>query len=189
VGAALIGLPFCLPLLVLAALLIVLDSRGPLFYVQERAGRNGRPFKMLKLRTMRVGADAELGTLIDLDALQEPVFKLKDDPRVTRVGRLLRRWSIDELPQLINVLRGEMSLVGPRPEETWIVARYSPLHRLRLRARPGMTGPVQVSGRADLSLQERVRLEVAYIERYRLVRDVEILIKTIPAVIRGEGAY
>jgi lipopolysaccharide/colanic/teichoic acid biosynthesis glycosyltransferase len=179
----------CTPLLAGTALLIALDSRGPVFYRQERAGRFGRPFKIIKLRTMHVGAEERLGALIDLDGLQEPAFKLKDDPRVTRLGRLLRRWSVDELPQLLNVLRGEMSLVGPRPEETWIVARYSPWHRQRLRARPGMTGPVQINGRADLPLKERVRLEVEYIEGYRLWRDVEILVKTIPAVIRGEGAY
>ena len=187
--AAAIALLLCAPLLAGTALLIALDSRGPILYRQERAGRFGCPFKILKLRTMRVGAEEELEELVDVEALQEPVFKLKDDPRVTRVGRFLRRWSIDELPQLVNVLRGEMSLVGPRPEETWIVARYSRWHRQRLWARPGMTGPVQVSGRADLSLQERVQLEVKYIEGYRLWRDVAILLKTVPAVIRGEGAY
>jgi lipopolysaccharide/colanic/teichoic acid biosynthesis glycosyltransferase len=187
--AAAIALPLCAPLLAGAALLIALDSRGPILYRQERAGRYGRPFKILKLRTMCVGAEEELEELVDLEQLQEPVFKLKNDPRVTHVGRFLRRWSIDELPQLVNVLLGEMSLVGPRPEETWIVARYSRWHRQRLWARPGLTGPVQVSGRADLRLKERVRLEVEYIEGYRLWRDVEILLKTVPAVIRGEGAY
>jgi lipopolysaccharide/colanic/teichoic acid biosynthesis glycosyltransferase len=163
VGAA-VGLVVCAPVLAGAALLIKLDSKGPVLYKQERAGRYGRPFTMFKLRTMVVNADELLNLYVDVAALEEPVFKLKDDPRVTRVGRVLRRWSLDELPQLFNVLRGEMSLVGPRPEETWLVERYTSWHRQRLRAKPGITGPVQVNGRADVPLSERVRLEVDYIK-------------------------
>jgi lipopolysaccharide/colanic/teichoic acid biosynthesis glycosyltransferase len=189
VVGALVGIPLSAPLMLVAAILIKLDSRGPVLFVQERVGKDGRPFRMYKLRSMVANAEALLDELVDLDALDEPVFKLKDDPQVTRVGRFLRRWSIDELPQLVNVLRGEMSLVGPRPEEARIVCYYSPWHRRRLRAKPGITGPVQVNGRGDLSLEERVRLEVDYIRHYSLRRDVELLLRTIPVVIRGDGSY
>jgi lipopolysaccharide/colanic/teichoic acid biosynthesis glycosyltransferase len=134
-------------------------------------------------------AEDLLDQLVDLDSLDEPVFKLRNDPRVTRVGRFLRRWSIDELPQFLNVLRGDMSLVGPRPEEVRIVRYYDAWHRQRLRVKPGVTGPVQVNGRGDLSLEERVRLEVDYIRNYSLRRDLRILLRTIPAVIRGSGSY
>lgn len=186
---ALIGIPLCAPLMIVTAILIKLDSRGPVLFTQERVGKNGKSFRIYKFRTMVVNAEELLDQFIDLDALDEPVFKLKDDPRVTRIGRFLRRWSIDELPQLFNVLKGEMSLVGPRPEEVRIVRYYSRWHRRRLTAKPGMTGPVQVSGRGDLSLEERVRLEVDYIRHYSLRRDVQILLRTIPAVIGGDGSY
>jgi lipopolysaccharide/colanic/teichoic acid biosynthesis glycosyltransferase len=186
---SLLALLLLAPMMGLAAVAIVLDSRGPVFYTQERAGKNGHPFTMFKLRTMVVNAEQLLDELIDLDALDEPMFKIKDDPRITRVGRVLRRWSIDEVPQLFNVLRGEMSLVGPRPEESRIVARYGEWHRERLKAKPGITGPMQVNGRGDLPFEERARLEIDYIEHYTLVRDLCILIRTIPAVLRGDGAY
>jgi lipopolysaccharide/colanic/teichoic acid biosynthesis glycosyltransferase len=189
VALTLFVLPCVAPIMAVAALLIKLDSRGPVFFVQERAGRGGKPFKMLKFRTMVENAEELLGDLVDLDALQDPMFKLKDDPRITRVGKLLRRWSVDELPQLFNVLRGEMSLVGPRPEESRIVARYGEWHRQRLMAKPGLTGPMQVNGRGDLPFEARARLEIAYIERYTLWQDVRILLRTIPAVILGKGAY
>jgi lipopolysaccharide/colanic/teichoic acid biosynthesis glycosyltransferase len=117
------------------------------------------------------------------------VFKLENDPRITRVGRILRRTSVDELPQLFNVLKGEMSLVGPRPEEIRIVKRYTSWHRKRLAVKPGMTGPMQVNGRGNLSLEERVRLELDYIRNYSLWRDVKIMLKTVPVVIRGDGSY
>lgn len=186
---ALIGIPVCTPLMMVTAVLIKLDSRGPILFTQERVGETGEVFRIFKFRTMVVNAEELLDHLIDLDALDEPVFKLKNDPRVTRIGRVLRRWSIDELPQLFNVLKGEMSLVGPRPEEVRIVRYYSPWHWRRLMAKPGVTGPVQVSGRGDLSLTERVHLEVDYIRNYSVRRDVKILLKTIPAVIQGNGSY
>jgi lipopolysaccharide/colanic/teichoic acid biosynthesis glycosyltransferase len=126
--------------------------------------------------------------LVDIDALDEPMLKLGDDPRITRVGRVLRHWSIKVL-QLFNVLRGEMSLVGPWPEEWRLVARYSEWHRERLQVKPGLTGPMQVNGRGDLPYEERARLEIDYIEHHTLWRDVGILLKTIPAVILGKGAY
>jgi lipopolysaccharide/colanic/teichoic acid biosynthesis glycosyltransferase len=186
---ALVALVLSAPVIVLAALLIKLDSRGPVLFVQERAGENGRPFRMYKLRTMVDNAEELLERIIDIDTLDEPMFKLRDDPRVTRLGRAFRRCSIDELPQLFNVLRGEMSLVGPRPEETRIVRRYSQWHRMRLKAKPGISGPVQVNGRGDLPLERRVQLEVDYIEHWSLWSDFTILLKTIPVVLRGNGSY
>ncbi|HEV7846237.1 MAG TPA: exopolysaccharide biosynthesis polyprenyl glycosylphosphotransferase [Thermoleophilaceae bacterium] len=177
------------PVLVVAAIAIKLDSRGPVLYVQRRAGLEGRPFRMLKFRTMVDGAHHRLEEVVQLDGLDDPMFKLRDDPRVTRAGRILRRWSLDELPQLLNVLRGDMSLVGPRPEQVELVERYQPEHRFRLDARPGMTGPMQVFGRGDLAFDERLAVEREYIENVSLGRDIRILAMTIPVVISGRGAF
>jgi len=152
-------------------------------------GENGRPFRMVKLRTMVDGAEEMLPALVDLESLPSPAFKLRDDPRVTRVGRFLRRTSLDELPQLWNVLRGEMSLVGPRPEETRVVRLYNDWHRRRLAVKPGITGPMQVNGRADLSLDERTRLELDYVRHYSLWKDICILLRTVVAVVSGRGVY
>jgi lipopolysaccharide/colanic/teichoic acid biosynthesis glycosyltransferase len=176
------------PVLAGLIVLIKLDSPGPAFFVQERVGENGRRFRMLKLRSMVAGAE-QLASLPAGNALPGAAPKLPGDPRVTRLGRVLRRWSLDELPQFWNVLVGDMSLVGPRPEETRVVAEYSDWHRARLAVRPGLTGPMQINGRGELPLDERVRLELDYIEHYSLVRDAAILLKTVPAVIRGDGAY
>ena len=186
---ALMSLLLFAPLMIVAAVLIKLFSPGPVLFIQERVGRNGKPFRIYKFRSMVENAEGLLDELIDLEALDEPVFKLKDDPRVTRLGRFLRRWSIDELPQLFNVLKGEMSLVGPRPEEVRIVRYYNGRQRRRLQAKPGMTGPVQTSGRADLSLEDRVRLEIDYIHNNSFRGDLSILVRTIPVVIRGDGSY
>jgi exopolysaccharide biosynthesis polyprenyl glycosylphosphotransferase len=186
---AVIGLPLSLPLMAVAAVVIKLDSPGPILFEQMRAGQHGKVFKIYKLRTMVANAEELLEDLIDLDELEEPMFKLKDDPRVTRVGGFLRRWSIDELPQLYNVLKGEMSLVGPRPEEARLVERYSQWHRLRLQAKPGITGPVQINGRGDLPLEMRVQLEVEYIDNYSVWKDLVILLKTVPVVVLGNGSY
>jgi len=144
---------------------------------------------MLKFRTMVADAEKLLPQLIELDRLSEPVFKLRHDPRVTRVGRLLRRASLDELPQFWNVLRGDMSLVGPRPEEEQIVARYKPEHLVRLQVKPGLTGPMQVSGRGSLSLDERLAVEREYIENLSIGRDLRILAMTGTALISGRGAF
>jgi lipopolysaccharide/colanic/teichoic acid biosynthesis glycosyltransferase len=144
---------------------------------------------MLKFRTMRTGADKQVSELVRLDELDEPMFKLRDDPRVTGVGRVLRRLSLDELPQLLNVLSGQMSIVGPRPEELGLVKRYKPEHRLRLAVKPGMTGPMQVNGRADLTFAERLALELNYIENLSLGRDLRLLVQTASAVARRNGAY
>jgi exopolysaccharide biosynthesis polyprenyl glycosylphosphotransferase len=177
------------PVMVLAALAILIDSGLPVFFRQKRAGKDGEPFTMLKFRTMVADAEDRLGELIDLSKLDEPAFKIPDDPRVTRVGKFLRRTSIDELPQLINVLRGEMSLVGPRPEEEAVVALYDERQRGRLAIKPGLTGPMQVYGRSDLTFEERLAMERDYLDNLSLLTDLQILIRTPRAIVRGEGAY
>lgn len=188
-GVATIGLLLFAPFALVAAIAIKLDTPGPVLFSQIRAGLDGRPFRMYKLRTMTVDAEQELERLVDFDGLEEPVFKLRDDPRITRVGRFLRRLSVDEVPQLINVLVGEMSIVGPRPEQVEIVERYSDAERVRLSVKPGVTGPMQVFGRGELTFSERLAVEIQYIENPSLGQDLRILIHTIPAVIRGTGAY
>ena len=177
------------PLLLLAGLATLLDSGRPVFFRQQRAGKDGVPFTVLKFRTMVADAEDRLGELIDLSKLDEPAFKIPDDPRVTRVGRFLRRTSIDELPQLINVLRGQMSLVGPRPEEVAVVALYDERQRGRLAIKPGLTGPMQVYGRGDLTFEERLAMERDYLDNLSLLIDVQILMRTPRAIMRGEGAY
>jgi len=189
IAGALVGLLAAIPLVALAALAIKLDSPGPVFYWQVRIGENGRPFRIAKLRSMVADADARLDELVDFAALSaEPAFKLANDPRVTRVGRILRRTSLDEAPQFFNVLRGEMSLVGPRPEEARVVSLYSDYQRRRLAVKPGITGPMQVSGRGALSFNERLALELEYIEHFSLWRDFAILVQTLPVVMQGKGA-
>jgi len=184
---------FCLllmsPLFVIIPLLIWMDSRGKVFFVQERAGANGKPFRLFKFRSMVDGADKQLADLVDLDQLEEPVYKIPNDPRVTRIGRFLRRTSLDEIPQFLNVLKGDMSVVGPRPEAVEVVDRYNLWQRKRLNVKPGITGPMQVSGRGDLSLDDRIRLELVYISNYSIFHDIKLLIQTLPAIVRGRGAY
>jgi lipopolysaccharide/colanic/teichoic acid biosynthesis glycosyltransferase len=182
------GLLFTLIAWPLLALLIKLDSQGPVFFKQDRVGERGQLFTMIKFRTMRVGAAEQWPELVTTLGLSEPVLKLDDDPRLTGVGRFLRRWSLDELPQFWNVLTGHMSLVGPRPEEPRVVAHYTDRHRRRLAVKPGMTGPMQIDARADLTLDERVDLELHYIEHYSIGRDLSILWRTIPVIVRGRGA-
>ena len=188
IAGSLAGLTAALLLGPFIALAIKLTSPGPILFRQQRVGQAGKPFTIYKFRSMCANAEEELDKLIDLDGLQEPAFKLKDDPRITPFGRFLRRWSLDELPQFWNVFKGDMSLIGPRPEEARIVARYTDWHRRRLAVKPGLTGPMQVNGRGDLPLDQRVRLELDYIENYSLRRDLVILLKTIPAVFKGDGA-
>jgi len=177
------------PFLLVAAVLIKLDSRGPVFFRQVRIGKNGKPFTMFKLRTMVQDAEQKLDDLIDLDALEEPVFKIANDPRVTRVGRFLRRSSLDEVPQFINVVRGDMSLVGPRPEEEAVVALYDERQRQRLSVKPGLTGPMQVAGRGSLNFEERLALERDYLDNLTISGDIGILLRTPRAVIKGDGAF
>ncbi|HEU4905864.1 MAG TPA: exopolysaccharide biosynthesis polyprenyl glycosylphosphotransferase [Solirubrobacterales bacterium] len=177
------------PLLALLALLVLIDSGRPVLFRQRRVGKDGRAFTVLKFRTMVKGAEEQLGELVDLDKLDEPAFKIADDPRITRSGRLLRRYSFDELPQLLNVVRGEMSLVGPRPEEEAVVALYDERQRLRLAVKPGMTGPMQVYGRADLTFEERLAMERDYLDNISVAGDLAILLRTPAAIVRGDGAY
>jgi exopolysaccharide biosynthesis polyprenyl glycosylphosphotransferase len=177
------------PLLLGIALAILLDSGRPVLFRQRRAGLEGEPFTMLKFRTMVADAEERLGELVDLSKLEQPAFKIPDDPRVTRIGRRLRRSSLDELPQLFNVLRGSMSLVGPRPEEESVVALYDERQRGRLAVKPGVTGPMQVYGRSDLTFEERLALERDYLDNLSIAGDLAILIRTPRAVVRGEGAH
>ncbi len=186
IAGSLIGLALTAPLLPVLAIAIKLDSPGPALFTQERAGENGRPFQIVKLRTM---VDDAENVRPEPKVTEAFSLKFRDDPRITRVGRLLRRTSLDELPQFWNVLKGEMSLVGPRPEETQIVRTYSDWHRQRLAVKPGMTGPMQVNGRGNLGLDERIHLELEYIRNYSIWKDLVILARTVVAVISGQGAY
>ena len=178
------------PVLGAIALAVRLDSPGPVLFRQTRVGARGEEFQMLKFRTMCADAEARLRELASsTDAGNTVLFKMKADPRVTRVGRLLRRYSLDELPQLINVLRGEMSLVGPRPPLPSEVAGYEPDAVRRLRVQPGLTGLWQVSGRSDLSWEDSLRLDLWYVDNWSLVLDLQILARTARAVLKGQGAY
>jgi exopolysaccharide biosynthesis polyprenyl glycosylphosphotransferase len=198
IAVATLALVLLSPLWVLMALLIKLDSKGPVLYRQERVGMDGRIFLFLKFRTMRTGADDRIHREFqrqyiegrpetNLGDSQRPVYKLHDDPRVTRTGRWLRRTSLDELPQLLNVLRGDMSLVGPRPPIPYEVEAYALWHRKRLDMKPGMTGLWQVSGRNRLSFDEMVRLDLSYIENWSLWLDLKIMLRTLPVLLRGEA--
>jgi lipopolysaccharide/colanic/teichoic acid biosynthesis glycosyltransferase len=184
------GLLFIGPLLLVAAVAIKLDSKGPVFFRQERVGQNGRRFAMFKLRTMVVNADALKDRLEkeNATALDGVRFKMKADPRITRVGRVLRRFSVDEMPQLWNVLRGDMTLIGPRPAVMREVAQYDVRALRRLEVPQGLTCFWQVQGRSDLSFEEQVELDVQYIDRARATDSVRILLKTVPAVLTGRGA-
>jgi lipopolysaccharide/colanic/teichoic acid biosynthesis glycosyltransferase len=183
------GLVLLAPLMLFIAIAVRFSSRGPALFRQVRAGRDGKPFKILKFRTMCHDAEERIGEVISPDELKEPMFKLRQDPRVTKVGRYLRRASLDELPQLLNVLRGDMSLVGPRPEELWLVERYGETQRFRLQMRPGLTGPMQVHGRGELNFQERLAVEREYVENYSIRKDLKILLRTVSIIWRGPGAY
>lgn len=173
----------------LSALLVRLSSPGPVIFRQERAGLNGRPFVMLKFRSMRAGAETERDELAAHNEMSGPVFKMRDDPRTTAVGRFLRRHSLDELPQLWNVLRGEMSLVGPRPLPLAEVSRFAdPAQRRRLSVKPGLTCLWQIRGRNDISsFEEWVRLDLEYIDQWSLWLDLKILFATVPVALFGRG--
>ena len=183
-----IGLAIALPVVALAALFIRLSSRGPIFFKQTRSGRNGRAFEMVKLRTMVPDAESLKEGLQGLNELDGPVFKITNDPRITPVGRVLRKFSIDELPQFWNVLRGEMSLVGPRPPTPDEVLQYTGSERRRLSMRPGLTCLWQVSGRNAVGFEDWMKLDLEYIDDWSLLNDAQILARTIPAVFLGRGA-
>ncbi|MEZ4736359.1 MAG: sugar transferase [Caldilineaceae bacterium] len=178
-----------LPLMAIIALAIRLDSAGPLIYTQTRIGKNGNPFTCSKFRSMVMDADELRSTLATLNEATGPLFKVRNDPRHTHVGRVLRRYSLDELPQLYNVLRGDMSLVGPRPNLPHEVAQYQEWHKKRLSVSPGITGLWQVSGRSDLTFDEMVLLDIYYVENWSLALDLHILLRSIPAVLHARGAY
>ena len=187
VSLSLIALILTVPLTLIAALAVKLDSPGPVFFRQTRVGKDGETFKILKLRTMVIDAEDRLPELVDLARLEQPAFKIRNDPRVTRVGRFLRRTSLDEIPQLWNVLVGHMSLVGPRPEEEAVVALYDERQRIRLSVKPGLTGPMQVAGRGQLTFEERLALERDYLDNISITGDLLILLKTPGAILRGDG--
>ena len=180
-------LPVALPLLALCALAVLLDSRGPVVIGQTRTGRDARPFRMFKFRTMVRNAEELKAGLAHLNVLPPPDFKIPNDPRITRVGRILRQTSLDELPQLVNVLRGDMSLVGPRPT-SFAATTYSLWHTHRLEVTPGITGLWQVKGRNVTTFDERLRIDIEYIERRSFFYDLKILLLTVPAVFRRSGA-
>jgi exopolysaccharide biosynthesis polyprenyl glycosylphosphotransferase len=187
--SATVGILLLAPILVSIALAVKASSRGPMLFRQERVGRGGRTFTMLKFRSMVVEADSMVDRLAAHSDGNGVLFKKRTDPRVTRVGRVLRRYSLDELPQLFNVLRGDMSLVGPRPPLQREVEQYGrDMHR-RFLVKPGLTGLWQVSGRSDLSWDDSVRVDVRYVENWSLTFDFMILWKTVGAVVRGSGAY
>jgi lipopolysaccharide/colanic/teichoic acid biosynthesis glycosyltransferase len=190
-----LGLPFY----GLIAILIKLTSEGPVLFVQDRVGRDGSPFKFYKFRTMLVdNSDAEhrsfaaefiKGRMMNDAEAKRPVFKLQNDPRVTSIGRFLRKTSLDELPQFINVLRGDMTLVGPRPPLAYELAHYKEWHRGRLTVKPGLTGLWQVSGRSTVPFDEMVMLDLYYIENWSLALDLKIIMRTVPVMLFGLGGY
>ncbi|MEP6620179.1 MAG: sugar transferase [bacterium] len=190
-AGAMVGFVATLPLVALLAVLVKLDSPGPVFFAQARLGFGGRRFMMLKLRTMHEGADSQKGDVAHLNRSDDSrLFKIPEDPRVTRLGRTIRRWSLDELPQLYNVLVGDMSLVGPRPFFEEDLSTYEPHHFRRLSVKPGLTGLWQVSGRNDiLDFEEVVRLDLEYVDQWSLGFDLRILGRTLPAVLHRRGAY
>jgi exopolysaccharide biosynthesis polyprenyl glycosylphosphotransferase len=186
---SILGIIVLSPLLLLTVLAIKLDSKGPAIYSQPRAGKNGKVFKMYKFRSMCENADEKLEDLQKLNEKDGPVFKISNDPRNTRVGRIIRKRSIDELPQLVNIIKGDMSIVGPRPPLLNEVEQYTPHEMQRLTVKPGLTCYWQISGRSNLSFADWVRLDLKYISECSLWTDFKIILKTVPAVLSGRGAY
>lgn len=186
---AVVALTLLAPLMLVVAVMVSMSSRGPALYVQERIGRDGRSINFPKFRSMYVGADERREELHGANEADGPVFKIRQDPRITPIGRILRKFSLDELPQLLSVVRGDMSLVGPRPPLPNEVAAYDDRERARLAVTPGLTCIWQVSGRSDLCFDEWVDMDLAYIRGWSLALDVRILLLTLPAVISGRGAY
>jgi len=187
--AASAGLVLTAPVMLVVAAVIKLESRGPVLFHHVRLGKDGRPFVMLKFRSMRQDAAARQAQLVSENEMPGPVFKIRSDPRVTAVGRFIRKSSLDELPQLWNVLRGEMSLVGPRPPIPDEVARYHPWQRERLAVKPGLTCTWQVSGRSDVPFDDWVQMDIEYVRTRSLLMDLKLLLLTVPAVISARGAY
>lgn len=189
IAASLIFIIVLLPVMIAAAIAVKLSSRGPVLFLQDRVGKNGETFRFAKYRSMFNGAHEELDDLNHLNDVDGPVFKMREDPRVTPVGRFMRKYSIDELPQLFHVLAGRMSLVGPRPPLPAEVATYDEWERQRLLTKPGITCIWQISGRSDLDFETWVTMDVEYIATWRPWLDFKIMLGTIPAVVSGRGAY
>jgi exopolysaccharide biosynthesis polyprenyl glycosylphosphotransferase len=189
VAIAAAGLIFLFPVFLIIALVIRIDSPGPVFFTQIRVGKGENLFSCYKFRSMRRGAEAEQEQLRAYNEADGPIFKIRDDPRITRMGRVLRRTSLDELPQLMNVLMGHMSIVGPRPAPPFEVQRYQVWHKRRLEVAPGMTGLWQVSGRSELTFDEMVLLDLYYIENWSPLLDFQIMLRTFPKMLTGQGAY
>lgn len=189
IGGSLFGLTILLLLLPFIALFILWEDRGPIFYQQERVGLHGRPFQAYKLRSMITNADAYLAQHPKLLQAWQQNGKLQDDPRITRAGRFLRRSSLDELPQVINILRGDMSLVGPRAIQAAEVAAFGELGELRQTVKPGLTGLWQISGRSHTTYEQRLLLDCTYVLECSIEIDMHILIRTLPVVVHGKGAY
>lgn len=188
--ASLIGLVLLSGVFLVLAILIKLDDpHGKVFYSQTRLGKDGRSFQMWKFRSMVAGADKMVDKLLKKNDIEGAMFKIKNDPRITRIGRVIRKYSLDELPQLYNVLRGDMSLVGPRPPLPREVIKYTNYDRQRLTVVPGVTGLWQVSGRNDLDFPEMVALDIHYINNACVLEDIKILLKTVLVVVRPTGAY
>lgn len=185
----LVALAIAAPLMILAAIAVMMSSAGPVFYASERIGLNGATFRMFKFRTMYRDADHQIAQMINAEGANPIFFKVKNDPRITPVGRILRKFSIDELPQFFNVLLGDMNVVGPRPQVRREVDSYDDLFRRRLSVKPGLTGLWQVSGRSDLRIEDAVRLDLSYVENWSPIQDLMIIAKTVKTVLRGEGAY
>ncbi len=186
---SLVIITLLLPLFLFLASIIKMDSRGKIFFTQSRIGRDGKRFKMYKFRSMISNAEEMQANITKQNEADGPIFKIKKDPRITRIGKVLRKLSMDELPQIFNVLRGEMSLVGPRPPLPKEVEKYNTWHLKRLHVNPGMTGLWQVSGRSDLPFEEMVKLDIYYIQTWSVWQDIKILLKTIPVVLFTKGAY
>ena len=177
------------PLLVITAVAIMLEDGGPPFFVQDRAGKDMKSFRFYKFRSMYVGADKKMKELLKDNEQSGHAFKMKNDPRITKVGKFIRRFSIDELPQLLNIIKGDMSIVGPRPILTWQMEEADFHDRQRLIVRPGLTCYWQIQGRADIPWEKWVDLDLDYIEDMGILTDIKIILKTIPAIFRGEGSY
>jgi len=186
---SLIGLVFALPIMVITACLILIEDGRPIFFSQQRAGENGRVFNMLKFRTMVFGAEKLQTEVEKLDASGNIIHKRKDDPRITSVGAFLRRFSLDELPQLFNILQGSMSVVGPRPEMPYLVEKYQPWQRKRFAVPPGLTGWWQVNGRSDRPMHLHTEDDLYYIQNYSIWLDIQILVRTVWVVLIGKGSY
>lgn len=189
ITSALTLLLVTLPILFVTAIAVAVSTRGPIFYVQERVGRAGRRFRMIKFRSMFVDADERLADIAALNQKSGPIFKLDNDPRVTKVGRVIRKLSIDELPQLLNVVKGDMSMVGPRPPLPREVQEYRPTDRQRLTVTPGLTCIWQVSGRSELEFEEWVQMDLEYIRTWSIGLDLRLMLQTIPAILSAKGAY